>query len=369
MDTDADGIHASTKYEDLIRQQMTGKMMDEVERTEKNGRRTPIGDLSIEPFFDGGQMPKTSESLHGSLGQALQMEGLHSPMMEFQDQIQDNAISDFFDNGPNEIRSTDGRGDTMADVFGSEGRRTPLYTAGLSSELVSDVLEKRQSPSHEIVGDVIETGLGHSASTQSDYSSLLGTGRPASQHSNQSSVRSTPQRDLISDSFLSSQERSYPRDQRRLSGSDRNSSHGGSDHYSLENLDDRPQSLTSEQELTQYFDQGDRRTPEQKFEIERDPVVGSTYQPITAQSLRSTERPSSTTSLPVITTRQRLQAEKRSMTPDNHIRVPITASPLLRGGRDSYSHARPSSASSRASSRTITPAANIVLENGYGEVS
>ncbi|KAL5010944.1 hypothetical protein ScPMuIL_013249 [Solemya velum] len=79
MDAGTDGIHASNKYEELIRQQITDKMIDDVEQTEKNGRRTPIGDLSTEPFFDGGQTPKVSESVHGSLGQALQMEGLQSP--------------------------------------------------------------------------------------------------------------------------------------------------------------------------------------------------------------------------------------------------------------------------------------------------
>ncbi|KAL5010648.1 hypothetical protein ScPMuIL_012953 [Solemya velum] len=245
--------------------------------------------------------------------------------------------------------------------FGSEGRRTPLYKPGLTSEVVGDVLEKRQSPPHEVVGDIIETSSGHRTSAQSDISSLLGPGRSASQHSAHSSTRSTPQRDLIS--FHSSQEKLYP----QLSGSDRNSSHGSNEHHSLENIDDRPLSLSSEQELTQYFDQGDRRTSEQKTDFQTAPVVSSTYQPITTQMIRSTERPSSTTSLPVITTRQRLQAEKRSMTPDNHIRVPITASPLLKGGGDSYTHTRPASASSRASSRPITPVANMLLNNGYGE--
>jgi len=118
----------------------------------------------------------------------------------------------------------------------------------------------------------------------------------------------------------------------------------------------RPQSLTSEQELSQYFDQNSRgslgsesrRTPLSQPQLQQ-PLASMSP----AMSGGSADRIMGASSLPVMTTQQRLSADisKRSMTPDNHIRVPGSpgprASPLVTGAG--------SRTSSRASSRTITP--------------
>ncbi|XP_069142243.1 dentin sialophosphoprotein-like isoform X3 [Argopecten irradians] len=121
----------------------------------------------------------------------------------------------------------------------------------------------------------------------------------------------------------------------------------------------RPQSLTSEQELNQYFsDRSDpRRTPTaQQQQMTSVFPAGSGARPGSERD----ERSGSVSSLPVMSTQQRIQAEKRSMTPDNHIRVPsspgVRMSPLVTGS------GQRSGASSRSSTRTITPSS---AANGY----
>ncbi|KAK3096624.1 hypothetical protein FSP39_001816 [Pinctada imbricata] len=124
----------------------------------------------------------------------------------------------------------------------------------------------------------------------------------------------------------------------------------------------RPQSLTSEQELTQYFENGNRHGSthgslpaslhgSERSESRRSASVHA------SPAVQNTDRPLSSSSLPVITTQQRLMAEKRSMTPDNHIRVPgdVPAARMLTPR---------SNVSSRASDRTITPG---IQENGFNE--
>ncbi|XP_021341406.1 uncharacterized protein LOC110442231 isoform X3 [Mizuhopecten yessoensis] len=128
----------------------------------------------------------------------------------------------------------------------------------------------------------------------------------------------------------------------------------------------RPQSLTSEQELSQYFsDRSDsRRTPTaQQQQIPATSPITSGVRPGSDRG----ERSASAASLPVMNTQQRLQAEKRSMTPDNHIRVP--GSPGARMSPLATGSALRSGASSRSSTRTITPtsAANSYHVNGEQE--
>ncbi|XP_033740068.1 LOW QUALITY PROTEIN: uncharacterized protein LOC117327264 [Pecten maximus] len=121
----------------------------------------------------------------------------------------------------------------------------------------------------------------------------------------------------------------------------------------------RPQSLTSEQELTQYFsDRSDpRRTPTgQQQQMTSASPAGSGARPGSDRS----ERSGSAASLPVINTQQRIQTEKRSMTPDNHIRVP--GSPGLRMSPLATGSGQRSGAASRSSTRTITPTS---AANGY----
>lgn len=164
------------------------------------------------------------------------------------------------------------------------------------------------------------------------------SGRNSAQGSTTGSLRQTPQKDLITSALQASQEKLYSSSGiRRGSGSENGSnvSHASEKSgrsSSTSHTSSRPQSLTSEQELTQYYE----NLPETKDIVE---VTGS--------------RTGSASSLPAIGNQQRFTPDKRSMTPDNHIRVPavgpIPKTTLLSG------RTPPRTPLSNASSRTVTP--------------
>ncbi|XP_052089922.1 centrosome-associated protein 350-like isoform X3 [Mytilus californianus] len=208
-------------------------------------------------------------------------------------------------------------------LHGSD-RRTPLdgslHGSDRRTPLEGSVHESlgRHTPLDDLVQTVSPAGSFHGSTHSSARQTPL-----------QTAVRQTP-----SESFRTSQENLYG-SHSSLSG------HGGS----------RPLSLTSEQELTQYFEQSSKRFSE--------PVsTGSTKTPTPQQYASGIQnngnRAHGTSSLPVITTQQRLQAEKRSKTPDNYIRVPGNMTSPAAVARPS-STTRGSTPSSRASNRTITP--------------
>ncbi|XP_052244904.1 uncharacterized protein LOC127854035 isoform X3 [Dreissena polymorpha] len=135
-----------------------------------------------------------------------------------------------------------------------------------------------------------------------------------------SSQRVTPHRDLISSALRASQEKLYlETDVRKLVESD----YGGSN---ASNQGSRPQSLTSEQELSQYYD-------------------GSQV-----NRAGSSQKIGSASSLPVIGTSPGVLGVKRSQTPDGHVRVPAgPVGPIMKG------RTPPRTPLSNASSRTVTP--------------
>lgn len=152
------------------------------------------------------------------------------------------------------------------------------------------------------------------------------------------SQRSTP-KELLSSALKlrGSQEKLYTEIKTRV-GND------GSAHSSQQGS--RPQSVTSEQELSQYYDNmADTRN-----------VLGQTGQRITGIC-----------SLPAVGAK-RSPLEKRSYTPDNHIRIPVTG-PIIKGAYLT-NKTPPQSPFSNASSRTITPVnTNTEAEQRQREVS
>ncbi|VDI30368.1 Hypothetical predicted protein [Mytilus galloprovincialis] len=195
--------------------------------------------------------------------------------------------------------------------FHGSDRRTPLE-GSLHGSL------GRHTPLDDIVQTASPAGSLHGSTHSSTRQTPL-----------QTSTRQTP-----SETFRTSQENLYG-SHSSLPG------HGGS----------RPLSLTSEQELTQYFEQSSKRVSESAS-------TGSTKTPTPQQYTSGIQsngnRAHGASSLPVITTQQRLQAEKRSKTPDNYIRVPGSMTSPAAVARPS-SVTRGSTPSSRASNRTITP--------------
>ncbi|XP_005103195.1 uncharacterized protein LOC101859260 [Aplysia californica] len=179
-----------------------------------------------------------------------------------------------------------------------------------------------------------------------------------------SSARSSPLKDAKGDSLVSSRERLIDAGDISNRPPSLRGSRAGS----------RPQSqgsLSSEQELTQYLESGSKQDSMEHLL----PAGGESHpdESLTDPAImRGTERP---TSMPNYTTQLQMNAEKRSMTPDNRIRVPpSTDVPAFRsslvtermeetlGRTSAVSHT--SSVSSRGSSRTITP---VAVENGTRE--
>ncbi|KAL4232736.1 hypothetical protein ACF0H5_007424 [Mactra antiquata] len=187
------------------------------------------------------------------------------------------------------------------------------------SEQISDVLNP--SDRHSPIRREFLAG-----SPSVSIHSSRASSRNSAQGSATGSQRQTPQKDLISSALRASQEKLYTfQDMRRASGSE-NGSNAGS----------RPQSITSEQELSQYCD----NVSENRSNVSNDNIgtPGS--------------RTGSASNLPAIgSSPQRYTPDKRSMTPDNHIRVPVVG-PIP---KSSIGRTPPRTPISNASSRTVTP--------------
>lgn len=347
-------LNLSSKFEELVKKQISNESK-ELDTHNPGGRRTPIGDVASEPFQDGGGnrfVDDVVESPHSSMRSSGSH---HVPQKTVEDIIREvNSASN------------------SAEHYGSEGRRTPIRSGenslNGSIHIVEDVIATQDmksplgSPYHSGQGSLRQTpvrdvsprspqrsiegslqGSNRQTPTAGFVDDVLGQSTPInrSEHGSArqtpSSLRNTPQ--LINDVLQTSGEKLY---------STGSVGSGGS----------RPQSLTSEQELNQYFE----RDGSQSGSVHGSERSGSNRTPvIPSPNARTSERAHSTSSLPVITTQQRLLTERRSMTPDNHIRVPGETSPAFRGNNPG---ANRSNVSSRASERTITPGA---VENGYSE--
>eukprot|EP00105_Crassostrea_gigas_P023634 XP_011443547.1 PREDICTED: uncharacterized protein LOC105339627 isoform X3 [Crassostrea gigas] len=347
-------LNLSSKFEELVKKQISNESK-ELDTHNPGGRRTPIGDVASEPFQDGGGnrfVDDVVESPHSSMRSSGSH---HVPQKTVEDIIREvNSASN------------------SAEHYGSEGRRTPIRSGenslNGSIHIVEDVIATQDmksplgSPYHSGQGSLRQTpvrdvsprspqrsiegslqGSNRQTPTAGFVDDVLGQSTPInrSEHGSArqtpSSLRNTPQ--LINDVLQTSGEKLY---------STGSVGSGGS----------RPQSLTSEQELNQYFE----RDGSQSGSVHGSERSGSNRTPvIPSPNARTSERAHSSSSLPVITTQQRLLTERRSMTPDNHIRVPGETSPAFRGNNPG---ANRSNVSSRASERTITPGA---VENGYSE--
>ena len=177
----------------------------------------------------------------------------------------------------------------------------------------------------EQIGDVISPADRHSPIRRSylngsPYGSNLsvnGSAQGSNAGSNPGSQRQTPQKELIHSALRASQEKLYQAtDVRKLIGSD----YAGS---TASNQGSRPHSVTSEQELGQYYDS-------------------------LTDAADKAQRSASASSLPVISGTQRYTPDKRALTPDGHVRVPV--GPVIKG-----SLLPPRNPQSASSSRTTTP--------------
>ncbi|KAL3882371.1 hypothetical protein ACJMK2_028723, partial [Sinanodonta woodiana] len=432
------GIHISSKYQDLVRQQMSqSKNLDsldtemEMDHSVKSdhsehssGRHTPVGEDGMEQFVDNDdtflkqlkehangydiskndvlhtslvdddvEKPDSCHSTHSSLkdlerftpqlsqnGSSLtnvrrtptysdnvvlsrhsSTQSLHSYSSLTSEVIAD-VISEpsrvAISHGDNSRNSsaphTPIRQELSADAFGhhSSARQTPVSQRSNSADSLSIPMRvegslhssARQTPDVEQIDDVLNPSDRHSP-FKFDYIS-------PSQTQIQSVTKET-----ITDKFRSSPEKLYTSHQemKQMNSSleSQIDSHSGSS---------RPQSLTSEQELTQYY--------EQSSEFRRVPATGGGS--LTAQSMPTIpssssmrdQRSTSTQSLPLISPQQRVKAERQSMTPDNLVRVPVTGT-AVKGSLLPARTTPMSPAGSRASSRTVTPvsAIDILMES------
>ena len=348
-------LNLSSKFEELVKKQISQEAEDgERETFQSGGRRTPIGDVSAEPFQDG-----VGNVVDDVVERPHSRSSVKSPQKTVEDIIREvNSASHNMEVYGSEVdpparsaeNSLNGSIHIVEDVIGTQNMRSPLGSPYHSrkqtpvrdlsphspqrSKEGSLLGSDRLTPTAGFVDDV----LGQSTPiTRSEQGSARQTPQPMS---NPSSLRNTPQ--LINDVLQTGGEKLYS------AGS---VGSGGS----------RPQSLTSEQELNQYFEKSGSQhgsvPGSERSSVNRTPVLP------TSNPARTSERTHSSSSLPVITTQQRLLTERRSMTPDNHIRVPGSSSPALRGPNPG---ANRSNVSSRASDRTLTPGGG---ENGFPEVN
>ena len=176
--------------------------------------------------------------------------------------------------------------------------------------------------------------------------STQGSVRGSEHGSGHSSLRQTPQRDIINDTLRACQEKLYTgQDFRRSTERVNGSLSGGSSQGSW------PQSPTSEQELTQYYEL-------------RNGVGGLTgspgLPPVSASNSAQAQRTGSASSLPAVCT-QRQSVDRRSMTPDNYIWV-LVMGPTIKYSLLPSRGLQRVTPGSNTSSRTITQA-NAVADN------
>lgn len=360
MEKTDSGLQLSSKYTDLVRQQMSNSDKNEAldavfasgdalrtpllsdNSAHSSQRHTPVSGLTDDvcrtPIF-------SDHSAHSSHRHTPISSEMQEPV-RVEDVSRVPMISEQFQGPPLQ------RDDLML-----PGRRTPTssgrspHSSARQSpqpELIEDILlgessavhashaaQKTQVPSAELIDDVLERVSNHSehsvhssarqtpivedamqkswsSTTSSSSSSRTPSSRPSSsQSSASSSSHPVSQRDLISDAYRVSRERLSNRQDRCNSGSSsKTSSASGS----------RPPSITSEQELSQYFDH------------DKGHRTGTTLPVIPGLVEQSS----------------RLMSEPYQKT---------------------YSNRPSSSTSSKSSSRTITPVMTNGLQNGHRTVS
>lgn len=409
-------IHLSSKYEQLVRSQMSEKLESEAGADQRfdtdipdvNGRGTPVGEDSVKQYQD-------SES--------LKLSSKYYSQDEDDDTFKNSLLDDYLGKGSGgNIAGGDtlenqesalavddlGTGRPQVSAYGSESpvqsrhsshhssaRQTPVSTENQDRSPSVASVQSRSSSSRQVLDDLINDALGRDTSKrisvedsqevtrarQESVSSnephsiandvykttaeekrppvngsispeqIADVLSPADRHSpirqeflsgspyiqtsasqNAVSSQRSPQRELISPAFRNSQEKLYsPVNARLASDLGSNASQQGS----------RPQSITSEQELTQYYD----NMPDTQG---ANAIVG-----------QSGQRTASTCSLPAVGSSKRISLDRRSYTPDNHIRVPASG-PIPKGAflpsrtppQSPYSN---TSNVSNASSRTVTP--------------
>jgi hypothetical protein len=394
---DPKGLQYSGIIEDVIRQQMYSVDPDQEYSVKSDhgsghgsGRHTPIGDVGLQTYQDSlsnlfsknVNVSVVEDEMEQSFNQSQHSSVPHTPQP---------TVEEIIENTLRESRSqewTTPQPDMLADIISNEDRKTPVDNVrnGYHGDEAREVTEfqspslsqslhssTRQTPQRDYIEDILgseqpkseegsvhsfdhhrspirstdgslhgsarqtplEDILGQTSSPRGSYpGSGYGSGRQTPQQtSTHSSGHHTPQQ--LSESFRTSQEKLY-------------GSHSSMPRYG----GSRPQSLTSEQELTQYYEECSKRVSEPVSTV---PTKIPTPQQYTSPSQNTGSRPHSTASLPVITTQQRLQAEKRSMTPDNYIRIPGKPSSPAAVARPS-SATRVPTPGSHTSSRTITPA-------------
>lgn len=428
-------IHVSSKYEDLVRSQMSqtkNALNDDVEPVSENvnaffdqldsslldGRRSPVGDDGGKQYEDGGAVIKDRAHVYhmngdttfrkepvsdSTLQEDIDWKGRQSNSPSSGGQAAQAVVDDVLGNGHarTPVYSTETPVYSRNGSAHSSLRQTPVVseTQDYTREAVrSDSVEKRlidslideslnrtksptpllgsrsgserATPQPEQIEDVLnpadrhspirrdyltgsprvsdhgsQKGSEHGSAQGSIHGSLRGSEHGSAPGSAHSSLRQTPQRDIITDSLRASQEKLYSgQDFRRSTERLNGSLSGGS------SLGSRPQSLSSEQELTQYYELTSGGSG----------VAGSHGLPLVATGNGGpVQRTGSASSLPAVGSQRQL-LEKRSMTPDNHIRVPMTG-PIIKPSM-LPTRGMQRTPSSATSSRTVTPV-NSVTDN------
>ncbi|XP_070189188.1 serine-rich adhesin for platelets-like isoform X2 [Littorina saxatilis] len=368
-------------------------------------RLTPVGDIDKEPFQDGYASVSVGCGTGGfEPSHSGRSSGRHTPQNLLSGSASDLRRDYEMDRQSLKSAELNSAGDGNAgspklpsrpgsEYSGSQGsgRPTPqreLYENGSGSRpgsglhtpldtRIDDVLgvsgsrssSTRQTPTRETIGDVLGTEAILARQTPDREVGLTGSAH--------SSARSTPQREPLSttlraspDRLYSSQELASATEQRLQSGSRPASQQGsvsGSRPGSVtgsrpgsrqgSQLSSRTQSLnslTSEQELSQFFETNPQaardpvRTP---VNFDTHPDESATLPPI----MRDRDRPAS---LPHYSTQSPVSVDKRTFTPDRPWATSATpGAGLVESSfqQDLFTRPSKSSASSRASSRTITP--------------
>ncbi|KAK3583904.1 hypothetical protein CHS0354_033681 [Potamilus streckersoni] len=438
------GIHISSKYQELVRQQMSqSKNLDsldtemEMDHSVKSdhsehssGRHTPLGEDGMEQFVDNDDTFLKQLKEHANGYDISRNDVQHTSLVDDDVEKPDSNHSTLKDleqftlplskNGSSltNVRRTPTHSDNV--VLSRHSSAHSLHSYGLAeSEVIADVISEpsrvaishgensrnssaphtpiRQDLSSDAFGleerrALSRDGSHHSSARQTPLSeqrnpadspsiptrgegSLHSSARqtpnieqiddvlnPSDRHSPfkfdyispaQTQVQSVT-KETITDRFRSNPEKLYTSHQEMKQMN--SSLESQTDNQSGSS---RPQSLTSEQELTQYY--------EQSSEFRRLPATGGGS--LTAQSLPTMpssrdQRSTSTQSLPLISPQQRVKVERQSMTPDNLVRVPVTGT-AVKGTLLPVRTTPMSPAGSRASSRTVTPvsAVDILMES------
>ena len=451
QDSRDSSIHVSSKYEDLVRSQMSQSqsalidvepisdsfqmaqqpqlapqgnsdnftIFDQLDPLSLDGRRSPVGDDGGKKYEDSAAVSRDQDR-----GHVFRMNGDATFKKELDSM--DSYDTERKTEQPNPFTMGEAANIVVDDVLGNGHARTPVYSTetpvysrngsahsstrqtpvvGETQEFAresirSDSLEKRlldnliddsltrekaptqayggsksgserATPQPEQIDDVLNPADRHSPIRKeylvgsphvsdhgsqrgselgsrhgSTQGSVRGSERGSAPGSGHSSLRQTPQRDMITDSLHASQEKLYTgQDFRRSTERLNGSLSGGSSHGS------RPQSLTSEQELTQYYE----------LTSIGGGVNGSTgLPPVATSNSAQAQRSGSASSLPAVGA-QRQSLEKRSMTPDNHIRIPVTG-PIIKSSLLPSRGLQRVTPGSNTSSRTVTPV-NAVADN------